>query len=69
MKFASSSAAVLGLASITGVAFGQSANSWDGFYAGVNLGAGANTTCSNWALNGNRSHNSTQAASASSAHE
>jgi outer membrane immunogenic protein len=52
MKLASSSAALLGLASMAGVAFGQSDNSWDGFYAGVNLGAGANTTCSSWALNG-----------------
>ena len=51
-KLASGSAVLLALASITGVASAQTDNPWDGFYAGVNAGGGANTTCSNWALNG-----------------
>ena len=52
IKLASRCAALLALASIAGVAQGQSANQWDGPYAGVNAGSGANTTCNSWTLNG-----------------
>jgi outer membrane immunogenic protein len=52
IKRASPGAALLALGSIAGVAQGQGANQWDGPYAGVNAGSGANTTCNSWTLNG-----------------
>jgi outer membrane immunogenic protein len=51
-RVASRCAALLALASIAGVTPGQSANQWDGPYAGANAGSGANTTCNDWTLNG-----------------
>jgi outer membrane immunogenic protein len=51
-KLVSRFAALLALASIAGVASGQSDNPWDGFYAGVNAGSGANTSCNSLTLSG-----------------
>jgi opacity protein-like surface antigen len=51
-KFASCSATLFALGSIASAAPAQSANAWDGIYAGVNMGAGSNTTCNDLALNG-----------------
>lgn len=51
-KLARRCAVLFALASIASVALGQSANQWDGPYAGVNVGGGTNTTCNSWTLSG-----------------
>jgi hypothetical protein len=45
-------AGVLALASLWGPRPVQGEASWDGLYAGVNVGAGSNATCNSWALSG-----------------
>ena len=45
-------AGMLALASFWGARPVRGEASWDGVYAGVNLGAGSNTACDSWALSG-----------------
>jgi Outer membrane protein beta-barrel domain len=45
-------AGVLALALFWGARPAQGETSWDGVYAGVNAGAGANAPCASWALSG-----------------
>jgi opacity protein-like surface antigen len=45
-------AGVLALASLLSARPVQGEASWDGVYAGVNLGAGSNTACDSWGLSG-----------------
>jgi Outer membrane protein beta-barrel domain len=45
-------AGLLAWASLWGARPAQGATSWDGVYAGVNVGAASNATCHSWALDG-----------------
>ncbi len=59
MKLTTRSAALIALTTIASAASAapdviatSSANSWGGFYMGLNAGAGINTTCNTWDANG-----------------
>jgi outer membrane immunogenic protein len=45
-------AALLGLVSLASAASAQNGGSWDGLFAGLNLGEASNKSCDNWSLNG-----------------
>jgi len=51
-RFPAALAALAALASFAGAAFAQKEYSWDGVYAGLNMGGASNDTCNSWSLNG-----------------